>query len=88
MSLTIRDAEDAALAGWIDFITTWQEFINDWYMPIVEAAQARQLEQLVTMWDNIPATLHKALSEASPEMHSQLTKLVNEAKERGTYYAR
>jgi len=86
--LTIRDAEDAALAGWMDFQKAFQEFINEWYLPMQRMDEAMQAEKIVQMWDKMPAQMHATMARANPEMHAEITRRVNEIKKQGGYYAR
>lgn len=83
MPITILDAQDAPhsavmdVQGWVD------EFIEEFMRPLIEMQQARTVEQVVMMFEQMPPEMHAQMERQDPEKHAQIMRAVEELKKRG-----
>lgn len=64
---TIYDAEDVFLAAKAEFEEWKDEFLANWYAPVLEMAIRKQAQVVVQMWDGIPDPVKEQLRVMVPE---------------------
>jgi len=82
MPLTNRDAQDAALAGTLEFQEWAREWMKEWLMPDLQTMQARNDERMVQLWDQMPADQKEQISLSDPETFAKAEKNIGVVRER------